>query len=150
MSSSTAAAATSSRKAVYLDHNGFCLWAKRLERGQFIRDCSRCESRELDVSSLNVLLQCIEPTRDRLRYRSGAIPSQGMGGYPPTASHAPVCPESPTAPVPDRAGEIARLTAENDELKHQILGGKSERRHIEPPPGQLSLGTGLDGPTSSA
>ncbi len=53
-------------------------------------------------------------------------------------------------PVPDWAGEIARLKAENAALKHQLewfkrqlFGAKSERRHLEPPPEQLALGAGL-------
>jgi transposase len=61
--------------------------------------------------------------------------------------------EPPTAPVPEWAGEIARLKAENAELrrqlewfKRQLFGEKSERRHLEPPPEQMSLGEGLGAP----
>jgi len=58
--------------------------------------------------------------------------------------------EPPTTAVPDWAGEIARLKAENAALKHQLewfkrqlFGAKSERRHLEPPPEQMSLGEGF-------
>jgi transposase len=66
-------------KALYFDRSGFCLWAKRLEQGQFISDWRRCASRELDVTGLKLLLEGIEPARRRLRYRSSATPSQEMG-----------------------------------------------------------------------
>ena len=63
-------------KPLYFDRSGFCLWAKRLERGQFVSDWRRCDSRELDVTGLKQLLVGIEPARRRLRYRTGATPSQ--------------------------------------------------------------------------
>jgi transposase len=66
-------------KALYFDRSGFCLWAKRLERGQFVSDWRRCESRELDVTGLKLLLEGIEPARQRLRYRTGATLSQELG-----------------------------------------------------------------------
>jgi transposase len=66
------------------------------------------------------------------------------------ASPALATSESPTVPVPDWAGEIARLKAENAALKHQLewfkrqlFGAKSERRHLEPPPEQMCLGEGF-------
>ena len=68
---------------------------------------------------------------------------------PPTLATS----EPPTTAVPDWAGEIARLKAENAALKHQLewfkrqlFGAKSERRHLEPPPTQMSLGEGLGEP----
>jgi len=69
------------------------------------------------------------------------------------ASPAPSTTTPPTTAVPDWAGEIARLKAENAALKHQLewfkrqlFGAKSERRHLEPPPSQMSLGEGLGEP----
>jgi hypothetical protein len=66
------------------------------------------------------------------------------------ASPALATSEPPTMAVPDWAGEIARLKAENAALKHQLewfkrqlFGAKSERRHLEPPPEQMSLGEGF-------
>ena len=62
-------------KVLYFDRHGYCVWAKRLEQGQFISDWRRCASRELDVTGLKLLLEGIEPARQRLRYRSSATPS---------------------------------------------------------------------------
>jgi transposase len=66
------------------------------------------------------------------------------------ASPALATSEPPTMATPDWAGEIARLKAENAALKHQLewfkrqlFGAKSERRHREPPPEQMSLGEGF-------
>ena len=61
-------------KALYWDRTGFCLWAKRLERGQFVGDWRRACSQELDVTGLKLLLEGIEPVRRRLRYQLGATP----------------------------------------------------------------------------
>jgi transposase len=66
-------------KALYFDRSGFCLWAKRLERGQCVGDWRRVENRELDVTGLKLLLEGIEPARQRLRYRASATPSQELG-----------------------------------------------------------------------
>jgi transposase len=63
-------------KALYFDRSGYCLWAKRLERGQFIGDWRRARTQELDVTGLKLLLEGIEPVRRRLRYRMGATPSE--------------------------------------------------------------------------
>ncbi len=61
-------------KALYFDRSDFCLWAKRLEQGQFISDWRRGTSRELDVTGLKLLLEGIEPARQGLLYRSSATP----------------------------------------------------------------------------
>ena len=60
----------------------------------------------------------------------------------------------PTDPPPAWAAERAQLQARIAQLEHQlawlqrqIFGEKSERRHLDPPPEQLSLGEGLAGPT---
>lgn len=57
---------------------------------------------------------------------------------------------------PDWAAEVARLRAENtqlrrqlDWLKRQLFGEKSERRLAETPPEQLSLGEGFEGARQS-
>jgi transposase len=42
-------------------------------------DWRRCDSRELDVTGLKLLLEGIEPARQRLRYRSSATPSDAVG-----------------------------------------------------------------------
>jgi transposase len=62
--------------ALYWDRTGFCLWAKRLERGQFVGDWRRVLGGELDVTGLKLLVEGIEPARRRLRYQLGATPSK--------------------------------------------------------------------------
>ncbi len=62
-------------KALYWDRTGFCLWAKRLERGRFVSHWRATAHRELDVTGLKLLLEGIEPARRRLRYQLGATPS---------------------------------------------------------------------------
>lgn len=61
-------------KALYFDRTGFCLWAKRLERGRFIGDWRGRADRELDVTALKLLLEGIEPARRRLRHQASATP----------------------------------------------------------------------------
>ena len=56
-------------KCLYWDRTGFCLWAKRLERGRFVSDWSREVDRELDWTGLKMLLEGLEPKRKMLRYR---------------------------------------------------------------------------------
>lgn len=61
-------------KALYFDRTGYCIWTKRLERGQFRYDVSRGEKQLLDCTQLKLLLEGIEVrnTRQykRFRYRS--------------------------------------------------------------------------------
>jgi transposase len=64
-------------KALYWDRTGFCVWAKRLERGRFVGDWRGLHNRELDVTGLKLLLEGIEPARRRLRYRASATPPDG-------------------------------------------------------------------------
>ena len=64
-------------KALYFDRSGYCLWAKRLERGQFVSDWRRARTQELDATGLKLLLEGIEPLRRRLRYQNTATPSKG-------------------------------------------------------------------------
>jgi transposase len=62
-------------KALYWDRSGFCLWAKRLERGRFISNWQQTRDRELDLTALLLLLEGIEPAHRRLRYQRAATPS---------------------------------------------------------------------------
>ena len=55
-------------KCLYWDRTGFCLWAKRLERGRFVSDWARLVSRELDWTGLKLLLEGIEPGRRKARF----------------------------------------------------------------------------------
>jgi transposase len=63
-------------EALYWDRTGFCLWAKRLERGRFVSNWRATAHRELDATGLKLLLEGIEPGRRRLRYQLGATPSE--------------------------------------------------------------------------
>ncbi len=56
-------------KVLYFDRSGFCVWAKRLEAGRFISDWRAVRSREMDWTALKLLLEGIEPGRQRKRYR---------------------------------------------------------------------------------
>jgi len=56
-------------KALYWDRTGFCIWAKRLERGNFISNWSFVTDREMDYTQLKLLLEGIEKRRQRKRFR---------------------------------------------------------------------------------
>lgn len=56
-------------KCLYFDRTGFCLWAKRLERGRFVSNWARVATRELDWTGLKLLLEGIEPGRKKVRFR---------------------------------------------------------------------------------
>jgi transposase len=70
-------------KALYFDRSGFCIWAKRLERGRFVSNWQRAVDRQLDVTGLKLLLEGIEPVRQRLRYRHTQTPSNESGTIAP-------------------------------------------------------------------
>jgi len=56
-------------RVLYFDRSGFCIWAKRLEAGRFISDWGAVRTREMDWTGLKLLLEGIEPGRQRKRYR---------------------------------------------------------------------------------
>ena len=56
-------------KVLYFDRSGFCVWAKRLEAGCFIGDWAKVRSKEMDWTQLKLLLEGIEPGRQRKRFR---------------------------------------------------------------------------------
>jgi transposase len=56
-------------RILYWDRTGFCVWAKRLERGRFIADWSKMHTQEMDWTALKLLLEGIEPRHVRLRYQ---------------------------------------------------------------------------------
>ena len=70
-------------KALYFDRSGFCIWAKRLERGRFVSHWRQVRDRELDVTGLKLLLEGIEPARQRLRYSQTQTPSNESGKITP-------------------------------------------------------------------
>jgi transposase len=56
-------------KVLYWDRSGWCLWAKRLEAGCFIRDWRQVRHCEMDWTALKLMLEGIEPKRQLKRYR---------------------------------------------------------------------------------
>lgn len=63
-------------KALYWDRTGFCLWAKRLERGRFVSNWARVTSRELDWTGLKLLLEGIDPGRKKVRFRREKVTTE--------------------------------------------------------------------------
>jgi len=56
-------------KVLCFDRTGWCVWTKRLEQGASASDSVRMSTREIDVTQLKLLLEGIEVTRRRHRYR---------------------------------------------------------------------------------
>jgi transposase len=56
-------------RVLYFDRSGFCLWGKRLESGRFISDWSRVQAGEMNWTQLKLLIEGIEPGRQRKRYQ---------------------------------------------------------------------------------
>ena len=56
-------------RVLYFDRTGFCVWAKRLEAGRFIGEWSQVRTREMDWTGLKLMLEGIEPGKQRKRYR---------------------------------------------------------------------------------
>ena len=70
-------------KVLYFDRSGWCVWAKRLEAGQFIGDWSLARTREIDCTQLKLLLEGIEPRRYLKRYRHPSSGYQRQEQAPP-------------------------------------------------------------------
>ncbi|MGH7179974.1 MAG: IS66 family insertion sequence element accessory protein TnpB [Tepidisphaeraceae bacterium] len=56
-------------KVLYWDRSGFCVWAKRLERGRFVGNGRTMGDQEMDWTGLKLVLEGIEPGRRKLRYQ---------------------------------------------------------------------------------
>jgi transposase len=56
-------------RVLYFDRSGFCIWSKRLEAGRFISDWRQIRSRQMDWTELKLMLEGMEVTRQRKRYR---------------------------------------------------------------------------------
>lgn len=56
-------------KVLYFDRTGLCVWSKRLEAGKLIGNWRDVATREMDWTSLKLLLEGIEPKRVRKRYQ---------------------------------------------------------------------------------
>jgi transposase len=61
-------------RVLYFDRSGFCIWAKRLEAGRFISNWGAVHTRQMDWTGLKLLLEGIEPGRQRKRYRLISAP----------------------------------------------------------------------------
>lgn len=57
-------------KVLYFDRTGFCVWAKRLEAGRFLSDWSTVQRRTMDWTALKLLIEGIEPGRQRKRWKA--------------------------------------------------------------------------------
>jgi transposase len=62
----------SQMRVLYFDRSGFCVWAKRLEAGRFIGDWRNVRAGEMNWTQLKLLIEGIEPGRQRKRYRHAA------------------------------------------------------------------------------
>jgi transposase len=56
-------------RVLYWDRSGWCIWAKRLETGRFIRSWHEVRHREMDWTTLKLMLEGIEAKRQLKRYR---------------------------------------------------------------------------------
>ena len=70
-------------KVLYFDRSGFCLWGKRLEQGRFVSDWRQVATREMDWTSLKLLLEGIEPRRYRRRYSHPQTGASEPSNMPP-------------------------------------------------------------------
>lgn len=68
-------------KVLYFDRSGWCVWAKRLEAGQFIHNWAQARTHEIDCTRLKLLLEGIEPRRYLKRYRREAQPAEPGGEH---------------------------------------------------------------------
>jgi len=56
-------------RVLYFDRSGYCIWSKRLEAGRFLSDWRAVRTRTMDWTGLKLLLEGIEPARQRKRFR---------------------------------------------------------------------------------
>ncbi|AMM18759.1 transposase (plasmid) [Burkholderia sp. PAMC 28687] len=65
-------------KVLYFDRSGWCVWAKRLEKGCLLSNWDHVSTREMDWTGLKLLLEGIEPKRGRRRYQKTAPAPQNV------------------------------------------------------------------------
>jgi len=58
----------SQMKVLYWDRSGFCIWAKRLERGTFVSDWSTMRTREIDWTQLKLIIEGLIVRAKKYRY----------------------------------------------------------------------------------
>ena len=71
-------------KILYFDRSGLCVWSKRLEAGTFISNWSAVRTREMDWTSLKLLLEGIVATQQRKRFRRVVATQSDALRAPPT------------------------------------------------------------------
>lgn len=79
-------------RVLYFDRSGFCLWAKRLEAGRFISNWRTARTRQMDWTGLKLLLEGIEPARQRKRFRLTSAQQNAAHAQ----RHAISCAHAPT------------------------------------------------------
>lgn len=96
-------------RILYFDRSGWCMWAKRLERGQYLSNWDQVATREMDLTQLKLLLEGLEVVRKRKRY-ARPLPSiisdnnlAGQAGE--NASISPPC-KRPLAPTPSTPTQL--------------------------------------------
>ena len=74
-------------KVLFFDRTGYCIWAKRLERGQFHVPASADLKQPMNLMALRLLIDGLVPSmfKQRLRYRRGPLASM----QPSVAAHQP-------------------------------------------------------------
>jgi len=69
-------------KALYWDRTGFCLWAKRLERGVFVSRHSGATKRAITFTDLKLWLEGIDASAVRRRRRFSLAEPRIAGSRP--------------------------------------------------------------------
>jgi transposase len=69
-------------KALYWDRTGYCLWAKRLERGMFVSRHSGVTKRALSFTDLKLWLEGIDASTVRRRRRFSLTQPRIEGSRP--------------------------------------------------------------------
>ena len=91
-------------KVLYFDRSGWCLWAKRLEAGQFISDWREVHNREMDWTGLKLMIEGIEikqlKRKKRYVHEGNRDDCSGAGR---SASVASTHVESESHPSPQRS-----------------------------------------------
>ena len=63
-------------RCLYFEGDGYCIWAKRLERGQFRVPFEGTEKERLDLNTLKLIIDGIDPHSIR-RFRRYSYPHSG-------------------------------------------------------------------------
>ena len=78
-------------KVLYFEGDGYCVWAKRLERGQFQVHWEAPEKVALDYTAWQLIVEGIDLSSvrrlKRYRYRAGDRPLIAQTGYPVSSTH---------------------------------------------------------------